>query len=42
MEGGHLVEQAAEGPDVRPKIVAILVDSLGGHVVGSANWKDDK
>ena len=42
LEGCHLVEQASQGPDVRSEVVTVLVDSLRGHVVGSANWNDEK
>jgi len=36
-EGGHLVEQATECPDVRALVVGHLVDHLGAHVVGRAD-----
>ena len=42
LEGCHLIEQASQGPDVRSEVVTILMDSLRGHVVGSANWNDEK
>ena len=30
LEGAHLVEQAAQRPDVRLEVVAVLVDTLRG------------
>ena len=39
LEGGHLVEEAPERPDVRPEVVAGFVDALRWHVVRRSDWQ---
>jgi len=37
LETGHLVEDAAEGPDVRALVVGLALADLGADVVGRAH-----
>ena len=37
LQSGHLIDAAAEGPDVRLVVVWLVGEQLGAHVVGRAN-----
>ena len=39
--GAHLIQQATQRPDVRLKVVAILVNPFRRHVIWCANWNSN-
>jgi hypothetical protein len=42
VEGGHFVEDAAEGPDVRLVVVGLVFEDLRRHVVGGSDAGSSK